>query len=179
MKKVFLLAASILFVGCLLSVFITFRFGKKCTCYGKEIDGKCVGVKTTCLGLAPNIPLEGFQQNNEVLKIQFNGTTLETGDTFNFNPSEHCLGDLKARLTNIYDNAISVDILEEQGLNGNYYETKPHRTITIKDGDCVIGNPLCMDVVYKYCFSIESSTKPTKYSYDIKGESTMPLPNSK
>jgi hypothetical protein len=179
MKKLAMLLVPIFLIGVFLTIYMVLRSGKPCTCYGIEIDNKCVGIRTMCFGLAPVIPLKGFKQENGVSEIIFNGYALKTGETFNFSPSEHCVGDMKARLAVIYDNSISIDVLEEQRLNGNYYAVKSPKKLTIKNGECVFAIPLCMDVAYKYCFSVDSSVKPNIYSYEIKGESTMPLPVEK
>jgi len=50
-------------------VFVLFKYGNKCTCYGVETTSRCLGVKTLCTGLAPtiNVPLLG--EKNECNRI--------------------------------------------------------------------------------------------------------------
>lgn len=53
-KKVVIFTLILLITGCA-GMLAIFRFGKNCTCYGVEIGYRCLGVKTLCFGLAPDI----------------------------------------------------------------------------------------------------------------------------
>lgn len=58
----------------------------------------------------------------------------------------------------------------------NFNMVKASKSFLIKNGTCVPANPLCMDVTYSYCFSVNSEVEPNVYGYEIRSESTMPLP---
>ena len=45
-----------------IAVFLTFRYGIKCTCYGIETNSRCFGIKTMCFGLAPSLNIDSNRE---------------------------------------------------------------------------------------------------------------------
>jgi hypothetical protein len=123
----------------------------------------------------PAIDLSNMPKSGPI-RANFNGKVLNLVDNFYFEPEEQCMGDLKARLVYVYDNAIVIDIMEEEGMAGNFSKVSPPKRVTIKDGTCIQAPQKCLDSYFRYCFTADQETNPPTYTYEVRGESTMPLP---
>lgn len=177
MKKIILLLISVLILF-YSTYYLIGIYGKDCTCYGIEVGESCIGIKSACYGLPFNQLLVPKKTNiNNPNSIRFNDQVIVVGDTFNFKPTEQCIGDIKSKLISINEESITIEVQSEQKLDQKYYDVNPFREVVIKNGDCISSEPLCTDVYYSYCFTSDSSVFPPKYTYEIKGESTLPKPS--
>jgi len=120
---------------------------------------------------------EEAEEANKVLreKIVFNGDEIDVNEEFNFNPENNCVADIKAVLTAVNEDSITLKILEEQRLNRNFYPSDKG-VIQIQDKTCILAYPLCMDVAYSYCFDVDISNITPSYTYELESKSTMPKP---
>ena len=178
MRRVLISLLAFLFLAIIfyiISVVSILKFGKLCTCYGIEYDYKCWGVHTPCFGLVGDIVPPKLIKSGPI-RADINGKVLDVVDNFYFEPEEQCMGDLKARLVYVYDNSIVIDIMEEEGFDGSFTKVSPPKRVTIKDGTCIQAPQKCLDAYFRYCFSADQKTDPPTYTYEIRGESTMPLP---
>jgi hypothetical protein len=174
MKRLALITVPLLLAGIYFSMYKSERFEGSCVCYGAKLNNKCIGIQTTCYKLSPTLPPTKGSKKESMPKINLDGTILKIGDVFNFSPEDDCVADMKARLINIYNDGIFIEIFESQGADGNFYKKKELVQKTIKNRTCISAPPLCTDSLYEFCFTVDNNTNPAQYLYEIKGKSTMP-----
>lgn len=174
MKGLALITVPLIITGIYFSIYKFELFDGSCACYDAKFNNKCVDIRTACYKLGSTLTPTKDGKEKSMPKINFNGTILKTGDVFNFSPEDECVADMKARLINIYEKGIFIEIFESQEMDGNFYKEKEPIQETIKNGTCISAAPLCTDSLYELCFTADSKTNPVHYQYKIKGESTMP-----
>ncbi|PJA38205.1 hypothetical protein CO180_04075, partial [candidate division WWE3 bacterium CG_4_9_14_3_um_filter_41_6] len=93
---------------------------------------------------------------------------------FNFSPKDRCVSDIQVKLLKISNNSILLRKLQEQGMNLEYYPVEETETLEIEHNTCIQAVPLCLDVGYQYCFTIQKSQGTLEYSLTTPSESLFP-----
>ncbi len=81
------------------------------------------------------------------------------------------------KIIEVGDDSLTIDVIEDQSFDGEFYPRIPVDRLLIKDEICTSGFPLAMDVEYDYCFNIENQGDIIALKYIIQGRSTFPNPN--
>ena len=108
--------------------------------------------------------------------IIFQDKKVTLGDTFNFSPQNECVEDTVATLSAIEKDSVTFKIKEwnwKDNLKTSIEEITEYK---VRDKDCIVARPKCMDVGYKYCFSLSVINSVLNVNYELKGESLIPLP---
>jgi len=134
---------------------------------GKLVEKTNTGGKTYELEYISHSPAHPSE-------IIFNGTRLKEGDIFNFSPKDRCVSDIQVKLLKISNNSILLRKLQEQGMNLEYYPVEETETLEIEHNTCIQAVPLCLDVGYQYCFTIQKSQGTLEYSLTTPSESLFP-----
>ncbi|MFO0703951.1 MAG: hypothetical protein U0525_04480 [Patescibacteria group bacterium] len=118
--------------------------------------------------------VETFNKNY----INFMNKKIKIRDDFNFAPTDSCVEDISAKLENISDNSITLQVKEKKWVDELNTSIDQIEKYELKNQDCIIARPICMDVGYKYCFNIKEEDGVKDVTYELKSESTMPPPIS-
>jgi len=127
---------------------------------------------TYCVNLKSTNKETGYNKDY----IIFQGKKVSIGDKFNFSPSDNCVEDTEATLDTITGDSVTLKIKEwnwKNELNTSIEETVNY---VIYDKDCITARSVCMDVGYKYCFSLSVVDSVQNITYELKSYSTMPKP---
>lgn len=124
----------------------------------------------------PTPILENKTNPEEGKYIIFQDKKIALGDTFNFSPKDSCVEDTIATLSAITKDTVTFQIKEWNWKNDLNTSIEEITDYNIKDKDCLVARPKCMDVGYKYCFSLSTMNPILSVNYELKEESTMPRP---
>ena len=86
------------------------------------------------------------------------------------------VGALKLKLLEVQEAEITLQVLADQRMDGNFYPRDPVETLILTDHHCIGGYPLVMDVFYHYCFEVIEEEHGLILQYAVEAESTLPPP---
>jgi len=123
-----------------------------------------------------DVSISGYRRDTHELGSEFVFSVRGAPNDFN-RPIETEVPDLKVRVSEISNSRVTLENLGEVGITGLSNPFIDDTTdIVIKDDVCVPIRPTALDVVYSYCFEIDTENGIPVVSYSIVSESTMPTP---
>jgi hypothetical protein len=108
------------------------------------------------------------ESKDKAPKISFNGKTLWLNDSFRFNPTDNCIGNLGATLTAINQTDINIKITEQESFDSKFFPVTPARIVTVENGTCVESITKCENQSLKYCFVVDTKTNPVSYTFETQ-----------
>lgn len=130
----------------------------------------------------PATPVNQSNPSRTPVIIEYKQEIIQPGDEFILDPSlvnsqfKQAVGQLKLKLIGTANGKVTVSVLADQGMDGNFHPRKTIETLDLFSSSCIRGYPLVMDVFYQYCFDIRQDGDKLYMRYLIIEESTMPSP---
>jgi len=81
------------------------------------------------------------------------------------------------KVVSVDDGFITIELVENQGLNREYYQVEPPELLKIQNSECMVISPLAMDISQEVCFFIDKKSNPVEWEYKIYESSTLPKPS--
>lgn len=131
------------------------------------------------------IPIIEYKDGNVLTEPTVTGyqeKVVETGSTFTLDPATldvtlgSNVGAMELRLIDAAAASITVDVLADVRLDGNFHPRDSVERYDISDGSCIPAFSLVMDVNYEYCFELIERNSQVELRYEVSSESTMPGP---